>query len=723
MLSFDRFQFDREQRRLLSDGVDLNLRPQVAEVLDQLLLAHPKPASKERLIETVWAGAFVSDQSIALCISELRKALGDDSRNPTYIRTLSKRGYQWIYPLDSDDTIASTIQVSVTPDTRRSKIGMLLVLATVFIIAAVLWVRIAGPREHRDAAAEIQESTNSEHLRVAVMPFQNGTDEVELDWICYGLAEMVRDNCDQSSSIQTVAFKDIRAAEELDRLPPLASLGGSDAQAWLEFLRCDYLVATHVSKVESGFVFNSTIISQQGSRSERELFAPNLLDGGSRLAEVLLGRFAPIQPVLEFIDQYTDDPFLNLTYATGLHKTALEGPSAGLPYFETCISERESFVLARYHLAHNLRLLGEALRAQQELDRVLEQTTGDLSLVRARALGLKSVLLFDQFDLDGSTELVLQAQTMFQQLGAELDAAIATGQLGYLDYARNEFSAAIEKLEACLKVVRQHGDRLTEANVLNNIGMVIWATDDVDGAMAKYQAALLIYQTYGSKPGVALMTGNMGATALQVGFLDQARDQLGRGLDLYRELGHNEGLCRMLLNMMILKAADQDLNSAISFGQEGSKVAHELKIGFMEAQFLFTLIRLLADAGRFEELETLAANQEQMVRDLNYPDLWDQFCGARAYAAQKRGRADRAQKYMDMTSRAYRDEHYLGLYTRALMELARPNPERAQKYMKQAVELAPQGWKSHFRAYVELIEAAQSQPSPEFPKVGIVAYN
>jgi DNA-binding winged helix-turn-helix (wHTH) protein/tetratricopeptide (TPR) repeat protein len=51
---------------------------------------------KERIIKTIWPGKVVNDDSLAVAISHLRKALGDNSRAPAYIKTIPGVGYQLI---------------------------------------------------------------------------------------------------------------------------------------------------------------------------------------------------------------------------------------------------------------------------------------------------------------------------------------------------------------------------------------------------------------------------------------------------------------------------------------------------------------------------------------------------------------------------------------------------------------------------------------------------
>src|SRR5205807_2108330 len=58
---------------------------------------------KEELLQALWPDTTVSDQGLKVCMSELRKALGDVAQAPQYIETVPRRGYRWIGPLLPED--------------------------------------------------------------------------------------------------------------------------------------------------------------------------------------------------------------------------------------------------------------------------------------------------------------------------------------------------------------------------------------------------------------------------------------------------------------------------------------------------------------------------------------------------------------------------------------------------------------------------------------------
>jgi len=97
-LRFGTFDFDPETRELRREGTPVKLAAQPAQVL-ATLLAHPgEIVSREALREAVWGSQTHGDfeSGLNFCITQLRSALRDSAESPIFIKTVPKRGYQFI---------------------------------------------------------------------------------------------------------------------------------------------------------------------------------------------------------------------------------------------------------------------------------------------------------------------------------------------------------------------------------------------------------------------------------------------------------------------------------------------------------------------------------------------------------------------------------------------------------------------------------------------------
>ena len=114
-VGFGEFRFQLETNQLWLRGQEVRLTPKAAEVLKVLVSRAGSPVSKGDLFATVWPDVAVTDDALTTCIQELRRVLGDDAKNPQFIETRHRRGYQFIAPLSREDVSAPDV---ATPTIR-----------------------------------------------------------------------------------------------------------------------------------------------------------------------------------------------------------------------------------------------------------------------------------------------------------------------------------------------------------------------------------------------------------------------------------------------------------------------------------------------------------------------------------------------------------------------------------------------------------------------------
>ncbi|MEB1259725.1 winged helix-turn-helix domain-containing protein [Xanthomonas campestris pv. campestris] len=83
-----------ERLMLIGDGERITLEPRMMEVLVALAERAGEVISAEQLLIDVWHGSFYGDNPVHKTIAQLRRKLGDDSRQPRFIETIRKRGYR-----------------------------------------------------------------------------------------------------------------------------------------------------------------------------------------------------------------------------------------------------------------------------------------------------------------------------------------------------------------------------------------------------------------------------------------------------------------------------------------------------------------------------------------------------------------------------------------------------------------------------------------------------
>jgi DNA-binding winged helix-turn-helix (wHTH) protein/predicted ATPase len=117
---FAPFRLDLRNQCLWRDDRVITLTPKAYAVLIYLLKHHSQLVTKEELLNAVWPETYVTDAALKVCIGELRKALGDDARQPRFIETSHRRGYRFIGAITEERGAARQDALSVSTSGRFS---------------------------------------------------------------------------------------------------------------------------------------------------------------------------------------------------------------------------------------------------------------------------------------------------------------------------------------------------------------------------------------------------------------------------------------------------------------------------------------------------------------------------------------------------------------------------------------------------------------------------
>jgi len=126
--------------------------------------------SIDDLLNQVWSGVIVTQDSVYQSVASLRRLLGDDPKQPTYIATVPRLGYRLIAAVSpwTDPSVDAP-----PPAPRRGAAGLLITAGVAAICLAIgaFVLRGSGTNTDRAAHAAPQPSTS-----IAVLPFVDLTE-------------------------------------------------------------------------------------------------------------------------------------------------------------------------------------------------------------------------------------------------------------------------------------------------------------------------------------------------------------------------------------------------------------------------------------------------------------------------------------------------------------------------------------------------------------------
>ena len=107
---FSDFTLSPQRRLLVRDGQEVPLIPRYFDLLLLLIERRRQAVHRREIFERVWGDVTVSESALSQAVRTIRRTLDDDDpREPRFIRTVSRHGYQFVFPdvIEEADEVAS----------------------------------------------------------------------------------------------------------------------------------------------------------------------------------------------------------------------------------------------------------------------------------------------------------------------------------------------------------------------------------------------------------------------------------------------------------------------------------------------------------------------------------------------------------------------------------------------------------------------------------------
>ena len=183
--------------RISSGDLTFTLELKVMQVLVCLAKHAGDLVTRQQLTDSVWATEFISDNTVTHAVTELRNALGDDAKSPTYIETIHRQGYRLVALVERSGEKGQ--QEDQRAGTGKPRWPHVLAVAVAAIIGLLV---ILSPEVLFERRGD--EPAEEPIPRIVVLPFDNlGSPEDE--YFADGITEEINSRLAAVSGLQVIS--------------------------------------------------------------------------------------------------------------------------------------------------------------------------------------------------------------------------------------------------------------------------------------------------------------------------------------------------------------------------------------------------------------------------------------------------------------------------------------------------------------------------------------
>jgi len=203
---------------IVRGGEVVRIKPKSMAVLVCLAQAGNAVLTRDDLFESVWPGQVVSDATLTQCIVELRRAFGDSAQEAQVIRTIPKVGFCLIPEVEPLPAGAGEVGDggAIDAPARKSHWRWWVASIPIVLVALVVVVGIRWQQQHPASGSATAVNTDASHPSIAVLPFENISEEAGNEYFADGLSEELRDLLAKVPQLQVSARTSSNAFRDKD---------------------------------------------------------------------------------------------------------------------------------------------------------------------------------------------------------------------------------------------------------------------------------------------------------------------------------------------------------------------------------------------------------------------------------------------------------------------------------------------------------------------------
>jgi DNA-binding winged helix-turn-helix (wHTH) protein/predicted negative regulator of RcsB-dependent stress response len=547
--NFSLFSLNTDAKELTANGKPIPLTKQGYELLLLFVQNTERVFSKNEIIDEVWKGRYVTENTIDQSISKLRKVLNSVAKD-TYIKTGYGKGFKFEPTVKALD--------AQLPDKRKAHKSYKLTIAFAALVLLMLVLLLTNREDSLEAR-------NPETLLLIVSDANASSEDV---WLNQGSVTFID---------QLFGFANAAKLKEFKNKPEYQNREQYIEHQWK--ISPDLkVVTTNVSQKDKLYTVTLSMVDKLRQKSSQSFSNQNLglaLSSASRWLAQQVNQSASFSKIQSLIPQ---DSYIVELYMRGLSSYGKGEFDKAEHLFLLCIEEKSDFHLARLQLALVKRAQGKMDKALALLDtlRHIEaypQIEIEVQTIRG-----------DIYDTQGKYE---QAKDLYLSvLKKYKDNPLPQlneirYNLSYTYAILTEYEKALTELNKLESTVVESENAELLANVLQKKASILQKIGQTEQAKLTAEKALSLFSKIEDLLGEAKVYVTLARVASHRANYKEAIKNLEQALLINKSLDYKLGVGATLNELIYLLMVQGDFDKAWKSNSEMQKIAIDIDYNAM----------------------------------------------------------------------------------------------------------------------------------------------
>ena len=389
-------------------------------------------------------------------------------------------------------------------------------------------------------------------IRLAVLPVENATGDTDMDWVSYGLMQLMSGML-QDNGIETVSSRSVSGLAGDAPLAELIATGSEFREKLAKTAAATHVIGAKLENNNGLYRLTYTLAGADRRPTRRTMVGQEPTKLAKDVVNTVTALIVNSAPPSDDQSSVSNDEFLNEAYARGMSLYHEGRYPEAKSLFDLIIEQEPHLFWPRYERALTIRSLRDFEGAERELVALREEVSKPgMERKQASVENALGIIYWSKRRHDEARVAFEKMVELSLQSGSQLRAATGYQNLGLVEKNINNTSEALAYMQRSEQVYDQLDIQMLPGSLLNNMSGVLIQMGHFEDAEGYSKRAIESFRLTGERRNEATAMNRLSNIYARLRFYDEAEEAAKSSQHVYRILFQRNKFYKILSHYFIV---------------------------------------------------------------------------------------------------------------------------------------------------------------------------